>query len=69
MRSKKNVKIRRLEVDKSAGVKEDMEFWSSRMPGERIAAMATLRMQWYKVHNERPTRLRRIFRIIKSQKD
>lgn len=46
----------------------DYEYWLSRPPEERIAAMEVLRLRWHKIRNERPTRLRRILRVIKSRK-
>ncbi len=46
----------------------DAEFWASKSTDERLEAVEILRRQWYKMNNERPKRLRRVFRVIKSGK-
>jgi len=44
------------------------EFWALKSTDERLGAVEILRRQWYKMNNERPKRLRRVFRVIKSGK-
>jgi len=44
---------------------DDYLFWQSKTPEERVEAVEILRQQWYQIRNERPKRLRRVFRIIK----
>ncbi len=44
---------------------ENLIYWASKSPEERVSAVEILRQQWYKINNERPKRLRRILRIIK----
>ena len=47
---------------------EEENYWSSKTPEERLNAMEVLRLQWYNIYNERPKRLQRVYRIIKSGK-
>lgn len=48
--------------------KENLIYWASKSPEDRVSAVEILRQQWYKINNERPKRLRRILRIIKRAK-
>ena len=61
-RRKLKVIIRKL---KDSDERRDYEYWMSRTPQERLEAVEFLRVQWYKMHNERPKRLRRIHRAFK----
>ena len=58
-----------LSLDSDGDQLRDRLFWQTHTPDQRVAAMEILRHQWYKLRNERPQRLRRILRIIKSTKD
>ena len=42
----------------------DREYWMSRPPEERIAAVEELRQQWIAQHPEVETRLQRVCRIV-----
>ncbi len=46
----------------------DSEYWETKTPDERVAAMEVLRRQWYLIYNERPKRLQRVFRITPRRK-
>ena len=59
---KKVIKIRNLN-DKSL-IKEDLQYWLSKSPQERIEAVEILRRQFH----GNPTRLQRIVRIIEQRK-
>ncbi|MBI3192903.1 MAG: hypothetical protein HYZ34_00385 [Ignavibacteriae bacterium] len=60
-RSTKNV-VRIMKLKDSEDV--DSEYWASKTPEERIAAMEVLRRQWYLIYNERPRRIQKVARII-----
>lgn len=61
-RRKYRLVIRKLGDDDAL---RDYKYWMSRPPRERIEAVEILRLQWYKLHNERPKRLRRVYRAVK----
>jgi hypothetical protein len=44
---------------------KDIEFWRSKTPEERLAALETLRQQYVKLKGL-PTRLQRVYRVVKS---
>ena len=60
--------VRKLTVVDERQSESDLEYWLSRTAEERVSAIEILRQQWHKMRNERPERLRRIIRIIKSGK-
>lgn len=45
----------------------DLEYWLSKTPEERIAAIETLRKQMYGNENDSVPRLQRVLRIIKQK--
>lgn len=57
----KVVKFRRL--GDPSGAREDLEYWLSRSPEERVAAVEFLRRQYY----GDPGRLQRVARVIKRK--
>ena len=46
----------------------DREYWLSKTPEERLAALEFLRQQYFAMNNEPEPRLQRVFRIIKCER-
>ena len=61
---KKVVKIKSLK-DKTSG-KEDLAYWLSKTPEERIAAVEQLRKQYYGNYTQR---LQRVIRVIQRKQN
>lgn len=54
--------VKRLELTKDSSIKEDLAYWLSKTPRERIAAIEFLRGQ----HHGSAARLQRVARVIQQ---
>jgi hypothetical protein len=63
-------RIKIYDLHDSRQTDDDMEFWRSRTPEEKLIALEEIRSTWNKLNNipdENQQRLRRVIRIIKSK--
>jgi len=56
--------VQKHKLDKNFEIKQNLEYWLSRPPEERIEAIEILRRQMY---GENPPRLQRVIRVIKRK--
>jgi CHAD domain-containing protein len=54
--------VKKLDLDKASSIKQDLAYWLSKTPEERIAAMEFLRRQ----HDGTSARLQRTARVIQQ---
>lgn len=51
----------------SEAEKEDIEYWKSKTPEEKLEALQNLREIYYKLKNESRKGFQRVYRIIKQE--